>query len=183
MMRGRSWEHKAPVDIVYTPYVVCVCGVLVGQGVVRSVFRGALCRAARVPAGGGAALTHPAEPGHVASRHSGQLSPQEEELHRCVLEGTRGNVVSSVFTCVRRSETCFGTVHIDSFMRPDLDSATDDQVSPKRKSRRRSSCSSEPNTPKSAAKCEGDIFTFDRAGSRRRRRRSVVTHGRLELGR
>uniref|UniRef100_A0A672J3A2 Protein capicua homolog n=1 Tax=Salarias fasciatus TaxID=181472 RepID=A0A672J3A2_SALFA len=45
----------------------------------------------------------------------------------------------------------------------DLDSATDDQVSPKRKSRRRSSCSSEPNTPKSAAKCEGDIFTFDRA--------------------
>ncbi|XP_026173202.1 protein capicua homolog isoform X3 [Mastacembelus armatus] len=47
----------------------------------------------------------------------------------------------------------------------DLDSATDDQVSPKRKSRRRSSCSSEPNTPKSAAKCEGDIFTFDRADS------------------
>ncbi|KAM4581483.1 protein capicua homolog isoform 3-T4 [Odontesthes bonariensis] len=45
----------------------------------------------------------------------------------------------------------------------DLDSATDEQVSPKRKSRRRSSCSSEPNTPKSAAKCEGDIFTFDRA--------------------
>uniref|UniRef100_A0A8C3G1Z6 Protein capicua homolog n=1 Tax=Cyclopterus lumpus TaxID=8103 RepID=A0A8C3G1Z6_CYCLU len=44
----------------------------------------------------------------------------------------------------------------------DLDSATDEQVSPKRKSRRRSSCSSEPNTPKSAAKCEGDIFTFDR---------------------
>lgn len=47
---------------------------------------------------------------------------------------------------------------------PDLDSATDEQVSPKRKSRRRSSCSSEPNTPKSAAKCEGDIFTFDRPG-------------------
>lgn len=47
----------------------------------------------------------------------------------------------------------------------DLDSATDDQVSPKRKSRRRSSCSSEPNTPKSAAKCEGDIFTFDRPGT------------------
>ncbi|XP_047454313.1 protein capicua homolog isoform X3 [Mugil cephalus] len=46
----------------------------------------------------------------------------------------------------------------------DLDSATDEQISPKRKSRRRSSCSSEPNTPKSAAKCEGDIFTFDRAG-------------------
>ncbi|KAM6936133.1 protein capicua homolog isoform 2-T3 [Lycodopsis pacificus] len=47
----------------------------------------------------------------------------------------------------------------------DLDSATDEQVSPKRKSRRRSSCSSEPNTPKSAAKCEGDIFTFDRAAT------------------
>ncbi|XP_061145089.1 protein capicua homolog isoform X2 [Syngnathus typhle] len=47
----------------------------------------------------------------------------------------------------------------------DLDSATDDQASPKRKSRRRSSCSSEPNTPKSAAKCEGDIFTFDRPGT------------------
>uniref|UniRef100_A0A8C5EJW0 Protein capicua homolog n=1 Tax=Gouania willdenowi TaxID=441366 RepID=A0A8C5EJW0_GOUWI len=47
----------------------------------------------------------------------------------------------------------------------DLDSAPDEQVSPKRKSRRRSSCSSEPNTPKSAAKCEGDIFTFDRAAT------------------
>ncbi|XP_050992371.1 protein capicua homolog [Labeo rohita] len=44
----------------------------------------------------------------------------------------------------------------------DLDS-TDDPSSPRRKSRRLSSCSSEPNTPKSAAKCEGDIFTFDRA--------------------
>ncbi|XP_034030313.1 protein capicua homolog isoform X2 [Thalassophryne amazonica] len=47
----------------------------------------------------------------------------------------------------------------------DLDSATDDQISPKRKSRRRSSCSSEPSTPKSAAKCEGDIFTFDRTAT------------------
>lgn len=44
----------------------------------------------------------------------------------------------------------------------DLDTA-DDPSSPRRKSRRLSSCSSEPNTPKSAAKCEGDIFTFDRA--------------------
>ncbi|XP_060760822.1 protein capicua homolog isoform X4 [Neoarius graeffei] len=43
----------------------------------------------------------------------------------------------------------------------DLDSI-DDPSSPRRKSRRLSSCSSEPNTPKSAAKCEGDIFTFDR---------------------
>ncbi|XP_018081793.1 protein capicua homolog isoform X4 [Xenopus laevis] len=43
----------------------------------------------------------------------------------------------------------------------DLDSSTEDPVSPKRKMRRRSSCSSEPNTPKSA-KCEGDIFTFER---------------------
>uniref|UniRef100_A0A4W4E8I0 Protein capicua homolog n=1 Tax=Electrophorus electricus TaxID=8005 RepID=A0A4W4E8I0_ELEEL len=49
----------------------------------------------------------------------------------------------------------------------DLDSSTEDPVSPKRKSRRRSSCSSEPNTPKSAAKCEGDIFTFDRPGTTR----------------
>ncbi|XP_062848808.1 protein capicua homolog isoform X2 [Trichomycterus rosablanca] len=47
----------------------------------------------------------------------------------------------------------------------DLDSSTDDPISPKRKNRRRSSCSSEPNTPKSAAKCEGDIFTFDRPGT------------------
>ncbi|XP_026872059.2 protein capicua homolog isoform X2 [Electrophorus electricus] len=45
----------------------------------------------------------------------------------------------------------------------DLDSV-DDPSSPRRKSRRLSSCSSEPNTPKSAAKCEGEIFTFDRAG-------------------
>ncbi|XP_029593357.1 protein capicua homolog isoform X1 [Salmo trutta] len=44
----------------------------------------------------------------------------------------------------------------------DMDSSTEDPVSPKRKSRRRSSCSSEPSTPKSAAKCEGDVFTFDR---------------------
>ncbi|XP_051776903.1 protein capicua homolog [Erpetoichthys calabaricus] len=47
----------------------------------------------------------------------------------------------------------------------DLDSSTEDPISPKRKMRRRSSCSSEPNTPKSAAKCEGDIFTFDRPGT------------------
>lgn len=47
---------------------------------------------------------------------------------------------------------------------PDLDSAPEDPTSPKRKMRRRSSCSSEPNTPKSA-KCEGDIFTFDRTGA------------------
>ncbi|XP_052474594.1 protein capicua homolog isoform X2 [Carassius gibelio] len=47
----------------------------------------------------------------------------------------------------------------------DLDSSTEDPISPKRKSRRRSSCSSEPNTPKSAAKCEGDIFTFERPGN------------------
>uniref|UniRef100_A0A8C7HK36 Protein capicua homolog n=1 Tax=Oncorhynchus kisutch TaxID=8019 RepID=A0A8C7HK36_ONCKI len=47
----------------------------------------------------------------------------------------------------------------------DLDSSTEDPVSPKRKSRRRSSCSSEPSTPKSAAKCEGDVFTFDRPGA------------------
>ncbi|KAM3909916.1 protein capicua homolog isoform 2-T2 [Leptodactylus fuscus] len=46
----------------------------------------------------------------------------------------------------------------------DLDSSTEDPISPKRKIRRRSSCSSEPNTPKSA-KCEGDIFTFDRTGT------------------
>ncbi|XP_059575175.1 protein capicua homolog isoform X3 [Alligator mississippiensis] len=46
----------------------------------------------------------------------------------------------------------------------DLDSSTEDPISPKRKMRRRSSCSSEPNTPKSA-KCEGDIFTFEKTGS------------------
>ncbi|XP_069804645.1 protein capicua homolog isoform X4 [Dendropsophus ebraccatus] len=46
----------------------------------------------------------------------------------------------------------------------DLDSSTEDPISPKRKMRRRSSCSSEPNTPKSA-KCEGDIFTFERTGT------------------
>uniref|UniRef100_A0A1A8N060 Capicua homolog a n=1 Tax=Nothobranchius pienaari TaxID=704102 RepID=A0A1A8N060_9TELE len=46
----------------------------------------------------------------------------------------------------------------------DLDAPADEPGSPRRKTRRLSSCSSEPNTPKSAAKCEGDIFTFDRAG-------------------
>ncbi|XP_036001678.1 protein capicua homolog isoform X1 [Fundulus heteroclitus] len=47
----------------------------------------------------------------------------------------------------------------------DLDGAAEDPGSPRRKTRRLSSCSSEPNTPKSAAKCEGDIFTFDRPGA------------------
>ncbi|XP_057683331.1 protein capicua homolog [Corythoichthys intestinalis] len=47
----------------------------------------------------------------------------------------------------------------------ELEPATEDPSSPRRKTRRLSSCSSEPNTPKSAAKCEGDIFTFDRAGT------------------
>uniref|UniRef100_A0A3P8TBW9 Capicua transcriptional repressor a n=1 Tax=Amphiprion percula TaxID=161767 RepID=A0A3P8TBW9_AMPPE len=46
----------------------------------------------------------------------------------------------------------------------DLELTAEDPSSPRRKTRRLSSCSSEPNTPKSAAKCEGDIFTFDRAG-------------------
>ncbi|XP_029298465.1 protein capicua homolog isoform X2 [Cottoperca gobio] len=47
----------------------------------------------------------------------------------------------------------------------DLELTAEDPSSPKRKTRRLSSCSSEPNTPKSAAKCEGEIFTFDRAGT------------------
>ncbi|XP_029919437.1 protein capicua homolog isoform X2 [Myripristis murdjan] len=47
----------------------------------------------------------------------------------------------------------------------ELEQAAEDPSSPRRKTRRLSSCSSEPNTPKSAAKCEGDIFTFDRTGS------------------
>ncbi|KAF7657575.1 hypothetical protein LDENG_00025190 [Lucifuga dentata] len=47
----------------------------------------------------------------------------------------------------------------------DQELTAEDPSSPRRKTRRLSSCSSEPNTPKSAAKCEGDIFTFDRAGT------------------
>ncbi|XP_060948399.1 protein capicua homolog [Limanda limanda] len=47
----------------------------------------------------------------------------------------------------------------------DLEPAAEEPCSPRRKTRRLSSCSSEPNTPKSAAKCEGEIFTFDRAGT------------------
>ncbi|XP_071390768.1 protein capicua homolog isoform X1 [Centroberyx affinis] len=47
----------------------------------------------------------------------------------------------------------------------ELEPTAEDPSSPRRKTRRLSSCSSEPNTPKSAAKCEGDIFTFDRAGT------------------
>lgn len=54
----------------------------------------------------------------------------------------------------------------------DLDSSTEDPISPKRKMRRRSSCSSEPNTPKSA-KCEGDIFTFDKPGRQGKRGRGA----------
>nr|XP_057902573.1 protein capicua homolog isoform X2 [Doryrhamphus excisus] len=47
----------------------------------------------------------------------------------------------------------------------ELEPTMEDPSSPRRKTRRLSSCSSEPNTPKSAAKCEGEIFTFDRAGT------------------
>ncbi|XP_030003603.1 protein capicua homolog [Sphaeramia orbicularis] len=47
----------------------------------------------------------------------------------------------------------------------DLELTAEEPSSPRRKTRRLSSCSSEPNTPKSAAKCEGDIFTFDRPGT------------------
>ncbi|XP_074543029.1 protein capicua homolog isoform X2 [Halichoeres trimaculatus] len=46
----------------------------------------------------------------------------------------------------------------------ELEPAAEEPSSPRRKTRRLSSCSSEPNTPKSAAKCEGEIFTFERAG-------------------
>lgn len=46
----------------------------------------------------------------------------------------------------------------------ETDLTAEDPSSPRRRTRRLSSCSSEPNTPKSAAKCEGDIFTFDRTG-------------------
>lgn len=45
----------------------------------------------------------------------------------------------------------------------ELEPGGDDPSSPKRKLRRRSSCGSDPTTPKSA-KCEGDIFTFERPG-------------------
>ncbi|XP_044027823.1 protein capicua homolog isoform X2 [Siniperca chuatsi] len=47
----------------------------------------------------------------------------------------------------------------------ELELTAEDPSSPRRKTRRLSSCSSEPNTPKSAVKCEGDIFTFDRPGT------------------
>lgn len=47
---------------------------------------------------------------------------------------------------------------------PELEVTSEDPSSPRRKTHRLSSCSSEPNTPKSAAKCEGEIFTFDRPG-------------------
>ncbi|KAK2830742.1 hypothetical protein Q5P01_018673 [Channa striata] len=47
----------------------------------------------------------------------------------------------------------------------EMDLSAEDPSSPRRKTRRLSSCSSEPSTPKSAAKCEGEIFTFDRAGT------------------
>lgn len=46
-------------------------------------------------------------------------------------------------------------------MCPELEVTAEDPSSPRRKTRRLSSCSSEPNTPKS----DGDIFTFDRAGT------------------
>ncbi|XP_032391775.1 protein capicua homolog isoform X2 [Etheostoma spectabile] len=47
----------------------------------------------------------------------------------------------------------------------ELELTAEEPSSPRRKTRCLSSCSSEPNTPKSAAKCEGEIFTFDKAGT------------------
>ncbi|XP_075995191.1 protein capicua homolog isoform X2 [Genypterus blacodes] len=47
----------------------------------------------------------------------------------------------------------------------EMELTAEEPSSPRRKTRRLSSCSSEPNTPKSAAKCEGEIFTFDRAAA------------------
>nr|XP_020502897.1 protein capicua homolog isoform X1 [Labrus bergylta] len=47
----------------------------------------------------------------------------------------------------------------------ELEPTAEEPSSPRRKTRRLSSCSSEPNTPKSAAKCEGEIFIFDRPGT------------------
>ncbi|KAL3043484.1 hypothetical protein OYC64_003364 [Pagothenia borchgrevinki] len=47
----------------------------------------------------------------------------------------------------------------------ELEVTAEEPSSPRRKTRRLSSCSSEPSTPKSAAKCEGEFFTFDRAGT------------------
>lgn len=66
---------------IYTVYSVFVC-VLDWKGVVRGVLWGTICRAARVSARGGFAVTDSAEPGHLTSCHSGELSPQEEELNR-----------------------------------------------------------------------------------------------------
>lgn len=57
--------------------------------------------------------------------------------------------------------SCLPPFHV---MYLETDLTAEDPSSPRRRIRRLSSCSSEPNTPKSAAKCEGDIFTFDRAG-------------------
>lgn len=51
-----------------------------------------------------------------------------------------------------------------SVVYPELETSVEDPSSPRRKTRRLSSCSSEPNTPKSAARCDGDIFTFERTG-------------------
>lgn len=52
-----------------------------------------------------------------------------------------------------------------SVVYPELETSAEDPSSPRRKTRRLSSCSSEPNTPKSAARCDGDIFTFERTGT------------------
>ncbi|KAM8793667.1 protein capicua homolog [Eudromia elegans] len=46
----------------------------------------------------------------------------------------------------------------------ELEGPAEEAPSPKRRGRRRSSCGSEPGTPKSA-KGDGDVFTFDRAGA------------------
>lgn len=54
--------------------------------------------------------------------------------------------------------------HLFHFL-PELETSAEDPSSPRRKTRRLSSCSSEPNTPKSAARCDGDIFTFERTGT------------------
>lgn len=65
---------------VYTLFV-CV-SLLVWQGTVRGVFRGAICGAAGVSPRRSFAFSHFAKSGHFTPRHPGELSTQEEELNR-----------------------------------------------------------------------------------------------------
>lgn len=71
---------KIPNSIPSRPAHGCVSFCV--QGFVRDLFRGAFCRAPRVPTGGGPLLPHSAESGHLPQSHPRELPQEKTQLYR-----------------------------------------------------------------------------------------------------